>query len=376
MKVIQMPETKTNANDQILYIAFEMGNSTWGLAFSNGCKIRYKTINARSLKEFEKEKRSAMEHFGLPEDIQIISCYEAGRDGFWLHRHLRDRGIMNLVVDSSSIEVNRKARREKTDKLDAYSLVRMLFRFVNGETQVWSVLRVPSRKIEDERRLHRELERLQKEQTAHVNRIRSLLISQAIVVSVVQTSPEWLQACQVKSGYHLKEGLIRELTREMGRLAMLREQIKEVLKERATVIKEGSSESAKRTRKLAGVRGIGPTTSWNLVHEFLWRTFQNRKEVASAAGLAPACYQSGKMDHDLGISKAGNRRIRSLMVEISWLWLRYQPQSSLTIWFQERFGMGSKRIRKVGIVALARKLLVALWKYLEKDILPLGAVLK
>lgn len=376
MKEIQMPEYESNGLHQILYIAFELGNTKWDIAFSNGKKIRYKTIPARSMRDLEKEIDLAIESLDLPKDVQMVSCYEAGRDGFWLHRALTEKDITNLVADSSSIEVNRKARRNKSDRLDVNSLMRMLIRHINGEERVWSILRIPSSEIEDERRLHRELERLQKEQTAHTNRIRSLLCAQGIVVRSIMTSTDWLSQCKTRDGQPLGERLRSELTRELQRLKIVREQLQEVNKEKALMFKESESDSVSKARKLLKLRGIGPVSSWNLVHEFLWREFYNRKEVASAAGLAPSRYQSGKMDHDLGISKAGNRRVRSLMVEIAWLWLRYQPESSLSQWYWQRFGSGGKRMRKVGIVALARKLLVALWRYLKVGTLPEGTLLK
>ncbi len=376
MEDTQVPECNGSGLQQYLYIAFELGNTNWVLGFSNGKKIRYRTIPARSMVDFFYEMKLAIVKLGLPNDVQIVSCYEAGRDGFWLDRVLEESKIQNLVVDSSSIEVNRKARKQKTDRMDANKLVRMLIRYINGEEQVWSVLRIPSSKIEDERRLHREIERLQKEQTAHTNRIRSLLCIHGIVLDRIETSPQWLSNCKTKDDQPLGEGLRGELARELKRLQIVREQLKEVQLEKSKILKEGQSESVEKSRKLLKIRGIGPVSSWNLVFEFFWRDFDNRKQVAAAAGLVPSQYQSGKMDKDLGINKEGNRRVRSLMVEISWLWLRYQPQSNISKWYQQRFGSGgSKRMKKVGIVALARKLLVALWKYLEKDIVPEGALI-
>jgi transposase len=174
----------------------------------------------------------------------------------------------------------------------------------------------------------------------------------------------------------LDKRLISELTRELERLRLINSQIKEVERERDTRLKEETSPLIQKTLKLARLRGIGPVFSWNLVFEFLWRHFDNVKQVGAAAGLTPSAYQSGELRHDLGISKAGNRKIRTLMVELSWLWLRYQPESDLSKWFNERFGSGSRRSRKIGIVALARKLLISLWKYLEKDSIPAGAELK
>ena len=357
-------------------MAFELGKSSWLLAFFDGRKKRQIQIAARDQKALAKQIDSAIEKLGLTRDTPIISCYEAGRDGFWLHRVLVKKGIYNMVVDSSSIEVNRKARRSKTDKLDADSLVRMLYRYVNGEEKVWSVLRIPHPKIEDDRRIHRELGRLKKERSAHTIRIKTLLFGQGVVVNTIATTPGWLETLRTGDGRALEKQLLKEIIRELARLKLVREQIKEMETDQKVALKERRTIAIKKVRKLMQLKGIGLVSSWNLIYEFFWRNFSNRKQVASAAGLTPSVYQSGVMDRDLGISKAGNKRIRSLMVELSWLWLRYQPESELSQWFTNRFGTGSRRIRKVGIVAMARKLLVALWKYLEADVIPPGADLK
>ncbi|MCG8339027.1 MAG: IS110 family transposase, partial [Proteobacteria bacterium] len=370
MKATQMPQIDDNRTTRTLYMAFELGKSSWLLAFFDGRKKRQIQIAARDQKALAKQIDSAIEKLGLTRDTPIISCYEAGRDGFWLHRVLVKKGICNMVVDSSSIEVNRKARRSKTDKLDADSLVRMLYRYVNGEEKVWSVLRIPHPKIEDDRRIHRELGRLKKERSAHTIRIKTLLFGQGVVVNTIATTPGWLETLRTGDGRALEKQLLKEIIRELARLKLVREQIKEMETDQKVALKERRTIAIKKVRKLMQLKGIGLVSSWNLIYEFFWRNFSNRKQVASAAGLTPSVYQSGVMDRDLGISKAGNKRIRSLMVELSWLWLRYQPESELSQWFTNRFGTGSRRIRKVGIVAMARKLLVALWKYLEADVIP------
>ena len=376
MKATQMPHFNGNETTRTLYMAFELGKTSWLLAFFDGRKKRQIQIAARDLKAVHKQIAITIEKLNLPEDTLIASCYEAGRDGFWLHRVLVKKGIYNIVVDSSSIEVNRKARRSKTDQLDADSLVRMLYRYVNGEEKVWSVLRIPNPKIEGERRIHRELGRLKKERGAHTTRIKTLLFGQGIVVNTITIAPDWLETLRTGDGRVLEKQLVREITRELARLQLVREQIQELETDQKLALKERRTASIKKVRKLMRLKGVGPVSSWNLVYEFFWRTFYNRKQVGSAAGLTPSVYQSGYLDRDLGISKAGNKRIRSLMVELSWLWLRYQPDSDLSQWYNNRFGNGGKRMRKVGIVAMARKLLVALWRYLDADVLPSGADLK
>lgn len=376
MKATQMPRIDSTKDFQVLYMAFELGKTSWILALFDGRKKRRVQIAAKDIKAVTKEVALAIEKLGLQQDAPIFSCYEAGRDGFWLHRVLVKKGINNVVVDSSSIEVNRKARRNKTDHLDADSLVRMLYRYINGEKKVWSVLRVPDPAVEDQRRTHRELGRLKKERGAHTTRIKTLLFTQGIVVTSIITAPDWIKTLRTGDGRSLDKRLVQEITRELLRLKMVREQVKEVEAEQRRILKEDRTLATQKVLKLKRLKGIGPVSSWDLVFEFFWRAFKNRKQVASAAGLAPSVYQSGYMDRDLGISKAGNKRVRSLMVEISWLWLRYQPNSELSQWFLRRFGTGSRRMRKVGIVAMARKLLVSLWRYLENDAIPSGASLK
>lgn len=376
MNTTQMSENKHNEFQSHLYMALELGQDNWTLGFSNGDKMRFKEISARSMKTLNQEIQAAKVALDLPETSRTMSCYEAGREGFWLHRKLLIAGIENKIVDSSSIEVNRKARRIKTDKLDAKSLVRMLIRDAHGEHQVWSVLRVPSEQVEDDRRLHRELERLKEEKTSHTNRIGSLLHSQGIVIQAKEMTSAKLPFWSAQKGKPLGKALLGEIRRELGRLELVRSQIKELELEKSRLLLENKTPSLAKVKKLQQLKGIGSVFSWDLVHEFFWREFQNRKEVASAAGLVPSHFQSGKMDHDLGISKAGNRRIRTLMIELSWLWLRYQPQSTLSLWYMQKFAGGSRRLRKVGIVALARKLLIALWKYQKSGLIPEGAVLK
>jgi transposase len=364
--------TKSNR----LYIAFELSNSKWKLVFGNGNKKRQKTIDARDTEALIKEIAIAKNHFKMGDGIEVYSCYEAGRDGFWLHRFLESQGIRNVVVDSSSIEVNRRLRRAKTDRLDASKLLTMLIRYVNGEQSLWRVLHIPTVEQEDARRLNRESKRLKKERTAHTNRIKSLLILHGIELKVRSDFIRALDGVVQWDGRPLPEGLKRELLREYHRYQLIQLQIKELAAEQVAIL-NGSSVQAKKAKALGQLKGIGPVSSWTLVFEFFgWRRFNNVKQVGAASGLAPTPHASGAMQREQGISKAGNRRVRATMIEVAWFWLRYQPQSALSCWFMRRFGGGGKRMRRVGIVALARKLLVALWKYLEKGLVPEGAMLK
>jgi len=375
MTEIQTTPTPDTIRNDRLYIALELSNSKWKIAFGNGFKIRLKSIVARDLKQFELELQSSRKHFGMAEDIPLYCCYEAGRDGFWIHRYLCTLGIRNMVVDSSSIEVNRRYRRAKTDRLDASKLLTMLIRYINGETKLWSVLRVPEKEDEDARRLHRETARLKKERTAHTNRIKSLLALHGILMGVGKTFLQDLEKAALWNGEPLPPNIKEEMVREYHRYEFLQQQL-QALEKRTKEVLKGESESSKKVLVLQNLKGIGPVSSWDLVHEFGWRPFNKAKEVGAAAGLAPTPYDSGGSQNEQGISKSGNRRVRALMIEVSWSWLKHQPNSTLSKWFVERFGHGSKRMRRVGIVALARKLLIALWKYWEKGIIPEGATLK
>jgi len=360
-----------------LYMAMELSASKWGLAFSNEEKVRQITVVAGDQAGLLAQIKRAKEKLGLPADAPVVCCYEAGRDGFWVHRFLEREGMRNHVVDAASIEVNRRQRRVKTDRLDAESLVRMLIRYEKGERTLWRVATVPSEAEEDERRLHREIQRLKKERTSHCNRIRALLVLQGVQLrkrAVVGIAVERLRTWD---GKELPAALREELLRECERLHVLEEQLKELVKAQADRVKTPQTASDRVAEKLNQLRGVGPISSWILSKEFFgWRTFRNRREVGALAGLTGTPYASGSSDRDQGISKAGNVRVRWVMIELAWRWLQYQPDSALSKWFWERFGHGNGRQRRIGIVALARKLLVALWKYLDHGEVPAGAVLK
>jgi transposase len=362
-----------------MYIAFELSNTTWKLAFSDGNKTRYVTVTARDLIQLEDEIDKAKKRFILKGDVQIKSCYEAGRDGFWIHRYLSSKGINNLIVDSSSIEVNRRKRRAKSDRLDAGNLLRLLMRYHGGERQVWKVVNVPSVEDEDARNLHRELETLNQERRRYRNRIKALLIQYGIEVrnpsrknflKVLTTLRTW-------DGKILPTDMKARVVREYKRLRMVEDHIKLLKKERETRVKSAETASLRQIGQLRELHGVGANSSWLFVMEFFgWRKFHNRKEVGALAGLTPTPYASGGYQREQGISKAGSSRVRTMAVEIAWCWLRFQPQSKLSKWFNERFASGGSRMRRIGIVAMARKLLVDLWRYLEHGIIPAGAQLR
>jgi transposase len=362
-----------------LYMAFELSQTKWLLGFTIGFgqRPRLRTIAARDLAALQNEIHLARERFGLADDVQVISCYEAGRDGFWLHRFLSSLGVNNRVVDSASIEVNRRAKQAKTDKLDLDKLLTMLMRYEAGEKKVWRVVHVPSPEVEDERHLHRELTDLKEQRTQHINRIKGYLSNQGICLEVDEDFPELVQHQRMWNGESLPSGLHARLLCEYQRFQLVQQQIQALEAERRETLRHSAQPEVEQVRQLLRLRGIGINCAWLYVMEFFsWRAFHNRREVGALAGLTPMPHRSGEEDHELGISKIGNRHIRAMAIEIAWIWLRYQPHSELSLWYQRRFAKGSKRLHKIGIVALARKLLIALWRYLELGTLPTGAVLK
>jgi transposase len=369
----------TTATPPVLYLALELSWTTWKLAFTVGAgqKPRLRSIPARDTDALIREVDAARRRFGLPEEAAVISCYEAGRDGFWLHRFLARHRVENLVVDSASIEVNRRRRRAKSDGLDATKLVGMLIRWHLGERKLWGIVRVPTADDEDRRQLHRELIELKAQRTEHTNRIKGLLAGLGLSAPVDAGLLERLDRLRQWDGAELPGGLRQRIARELERWCLVGRQIHDLEAERTRRIRDPQTAQGEQVRLLLKLQGIGENAAWLLVREFFgWRAIRNRRELASLAGLAPTPYDSGESRHEQGISKAGNRRVRWMMIELAWGWLRYQPESELSRWYQRRFAAGNVRLRKVGIVALARKLLVALWKYLETGEVPAGAVVQ
>lgn len=362
-----------------LYMAFELSQNKWLLGFTIGFgqRPRLRSIPARDLTALRDEIQLARSRFGLPEQTLVISCYEAGRDGFWLDRYLHSIGVNNRVVDSASIEVNRRAKQAKTDRLDLGKLLTMLMRYEAGEKKVWRVVHVPSCEVEDNRHLHRELTDLKEQRTQHTNRIKGYLTNQGICLELTDDFPAVLEQQRLWNGEPLPAGLRARLLCEYQRFQLVQQQIKTLEAERREALRSSLQPEVEQVRRLLRLRGIGINCAWLYVMEFFsWRAFRNGREVGALAGLTPLPHQSGEEDHVLGISKIGNRHIRAMAIEIAWIWLRYQPNSDLSRWYQRRFANGSKRLHKIGIVALARKLLIAIWRYLEFGTLPTGAVLK
>jgi transposase len=367
-----------------LCMALELGGSRWKMiASSGGTKVTESTVAAGDVAALQAKLLAAKTRHRLAPDAAVACCYEAGRDGFWLHRELERWGVRNVVVDSSSIEVNRRARRAKTDRLDGRKLLTMLWRYVGGERTVWHVVRVPTVADEDARRLPRELDRLTKERTAHVNRVRALLTLLGLGHRVgrrtltARAMMAQLATVTQRDGRPLPSQLRAEIEREGQRWALVDSQIRQLETQRRQCMQTDSRVAAQQARQLTRLPAIGETTAWLLAQEiFAWRGIRNRREAGALVGLTPTPYASDGSQREQGVSKAGNRHVRRVLIQVAWGWLRYQPQSALSRWFNERFGHGQGRMRRVGIVALARRLFIALWRFVDFGVVPEGAQLR
>jgi transposase len=370
--------TENNSKEARLYLALELSRKKWKLGFSDGkaVRARIRTIPARDFQALGEEIEEARKHFGQEAATGVVSCYEAGREGFWLHRALKEKGVENVIVDAASIDIQRR-KRAKTDRLDAESLVRKLIRYQAGEQSVWSVVRVPSPEAEDARQLHRDIQVLQRERQQHRMRIQSLLFTQGVEAAVTPRLLRDLYQMRCWNGQPLPTDLRDRIQRENARLRLVEQDLLALKKQQQTRLKTQSTAALEKIRLLQQLSCIAMKSSWVFVMElFGWRRFQNRRQVAAALGLTPMPYQSGDSTHDQGISRAGNGRVRAMSIEIAWSWLRYQPQSRLSRWYQQRFGSGGPRMRRIGIVAVARRLMVDLWRYLEFGTVPEGVRLK
>jgi transposase len=361
-----------------LLLAFELGERTWKLGFTTGLgqQPRIRQIPARATDRLVEELARAKGRFKLPADAPVMSCYEAGRDGFWLHRWLVAHAVSNHVIDSSSIEVNRRARRAKTDRLDLGGLLSLLARHQQGDRR-WRVVRVPTVAEEDARQLHRTRETVQQDRSRLINRLKGLMTTQGLTLAVDASFPTQLETAQLWDGTPIPAGLKARLQRGWAQLKFLNGALEELDAERAALTADPQTTMGRYVNALPTLRGIGPIGTWTLATEiFGWRQIKNGRQLGGLVGLVPAPYQSGESAHDQGISRAGNKHVRRLMVQLAWSWVRYQPDSALTQWYQGKFGHGSRRLRRIGIVALARKLLIALWHYVEHGEIPEGAIVK
>jgi len=378
MEITTKPQPSADIEHATLFVALELSKAKWLVALyaPDREKISEYTIDGGDAPALLAliEKRCAQAHKKLGRPMRVMSCYEAGYDGFWLHRFVVSKDIDNRVLDAASILVSRRGRRAKTDRLDVAGLLRSLMALARGETQVARVVHVPSVEDEDRRRLSRERRRLIAERVAHVNRIKGLLMLHGVrdFVPTRRNWPQQLSTLECAEGSKLPARIRTEITRECHRLHMVIEMIKQVEAEQAELTEQVPGPA----KALMQLKGLGPAISAILSQEVFFRDFANRREIASYLGLAPSPWKSGGIDRDQGISKAGNRHARQAAVELAWLWLRHQPGSALTQWFKVRVGDMCGRIRRITIVALARKLIIALWRYLKHGLVPEGAILK
>ena len=373
------PTTRDEQAAPRLLMAMELGRREWKLGFTTGVgqSTRRRTLRADSWRQVADEIAATKARFGLSADTAVVSGYEAGLDGFWVHRYLGSLGVSNLVVDSSSIEVNRRARRAKTDRLDVERLLALLLRYVGGEQSALRVVRVPGEADEHGRQLHRELLALKRDRTRVTNRITGLLATQGVHVSVRADFGDRLEALTLWNGEPVAVALRMRLLREWQKVELFTTQIRALEHARHEAVRHSDEHAVILVRRLRELRGIGDHAAWLFVMElFAWRQLKTRREVAAITGLAPTPYRSGTLDREQGISKAGNAAVRAIAIQIAWMWLLHQPQSQLAQWYEARFAHGGQRARKIGIVAVARRLMIDLWRYLEVGVIPEGAVLK
>jgi transposase len=369
----------TVSHNGTVFIAIELSQKTWLV-----------TLHSPDRDRISRHKLDGGDHAGLLVLIEqvrtraakklgampaVTSCYEAGYDGFWLHRLLEAAGITNFVFDAASIAVEQRTRRAKTDRIDGELLLRTLMAHMRGEPRVVRIVRVPSLAQEDARRASRERDRLITEQTAHTNRIKALLrlVGMAVGNPRRRNWLVWLERQRDWQGQPLPPHVLAEVKREHARLMLVREQLATLEQTQAAEVPTPMTERGDLLQRL---KALGPAFTATLVNEVFYKDFRNRREVASYCGLTPSPWKSGGIDHEQGISKAGNHRARLKAIELAWLWLRHQPNCALSRWFRTRTANAGKRARRIAIVALARKLIVALWRYLTTGLVPEGATMK
>ena len=366
-----------------IFVSLELSRSTWlitSLVPGGGDKMSKHSVRSGDIAEllthFTKLQDKAHARAGA--SFPIIAIQEAGRDGFWVHRVLERAGIESHVVDAASILTSRRRRKAKTDRIDGEALLRTLLAHKRGEPRVCAMVRAPSPEEEDRRRLCRERRTLVAERVAHVNRIKGLLFAQGICdyEPLRGDRRQRLEALRTGDGRPLPPYLKAQIGRELDRLELLLEQLKAVEAERDALLEPANDVAPVAVKALAALRGIGPELTAMLWSECLFRSFHNRRQIAAYAGLAPTPWQSGSVQHEQGVSKSGNPRLRSTMIQLAWLWLRHQPTSELSLWFRERVKRNGGRGKKTAIVALARKLLVALWKFSSSGVVIEGAMMK
>jgi transposase len=375
-------DTPTTGHCGTIFVAIELSQKSWLVTLHSPDRDRISRHkleggdHAALLALIEKVRSRAEQQ--LSGSFRIVSCYEAGYDGFWLHRLLLAAGIMNFVFDAASIPVEQRGRRAKTDRIDGELLLRTLMAHLRGEPRVVRIVKVPSVEQEDARRASRERERLVKEQTAHTNRIKALLRLQGMAVGYPRRRDwlNWLAQQRDWQGQPVSPHLLAEVTREHARLMLVRQQLAALEQAEASQACPVPQAMVERRDQLQRLKALGPSFATTLTNELFYKDFDNRRQVAAYCGLPPSPWRSGGIDREQGISKAGNPRARLKAIELAWLWLRHQPESELSRWFNTRTAEAGKRARRIAIVALARKLMVALWRYLITGLVPAGATMK
>ena len=379
-----MQPTRTNdftPVDDVLAVALELSSKSWKIALHDGKREKpaIHTVSgeaaARRLDEAVQKIEEIKAKWGLAADVRTVVLYEAGQDGFWIQRELSKRGYETLICDPASIPVERQKRRAKTDRLDAIKLVLTLRGWLRGEYDRMHVIRVPTVEAEAQRQLVRDRGELQKETQQHRDRIRKLLRTVGCWDDIDGDLAARLDQGELRchDGAPLPAPLQQRLERECQRLALARQQLAALEK---GLLEQLPPAARQRVADLERLKGVGEVGATRLVLELFWRKFENRRQVGACVGLVPQPYDSGESRVDQGISKQGNRRVRALLVEMSWLWLRYQPESAMAKWFAQRTQGGQKRGKRIAIVAVARRLVISLWRYLEHGVVPEGAVLK
>ncbi|MCR4376404.1 MAG: transposase [Acidobacteria bacterium] len=375
----QVPhQVESTGTESALYMALELGAKRWLVAFGVGAATpsRRHDLPAGDRAALRETIADAKRRFGLAAAAPVRSCYEAGRDGFWIHRMLATEGIANAVVDSASIEVSRRARHAKTDRLDADKLLRMLIRYCHGERAVWKVVRVPTREVEDARHAERALTSLVAERTRQRSRLKALLALHGVQDPIRATFGDRLAHLTDWAGAPLPAGVTARVALAWRQLSAVEGEIRLARQAQRRTVRAATTPAARRAVHLHQLRGIRIGSALMLAKEVFVRDLANRRQVGALSGFVAVPYQSGDLARDQGISRAGIKAVRRVMVELAWVWVQWQPNSALTQWYQRRFATGGPRARRIGIVALARKLLIALWRYSEQGIVPAGAVLR
>jgi transposase len=382
MKKLDRTDAPAVVEYATVHLVFELSKAKWllGVLLPGSAKLSRHTIaggDLTALAVLLTRLREKAARGGKP--VRILSCYEAGLDGHWLHRWLTAQGVINCVVDPSSIEVPRRRRHAKTDRIDVEKLMRSFLAYLRGEPRVCSMLHVPSVEDEDRKRRTRERDRLLKERIAHSNRIKALLFGHGIR-DAMPLKPGFiagLEALRTGDGRPLPPQLKQEIVREHERLCLVAQQLHQLEAANKAALRAAAPGSAEaKIMQLVDLKSVGVVSGQPLVNEVFYRSFDNRRQVGSYFGLTGTPYDSGQSRREQGISKAGNPRARALAIDLAWLWLRHQPDSELSRWFRDRVGNQKGRVKRIAIVALARKLMVALWRYLTAGVIPAGAVLR